>query len=173
MTDKHEGQSLNDGKEQDGSATGLAERRAQVARHLGELIFAVSRLERYRAMSVADVDALLVQPLMRRRIVFHRSSKEAAGPEGIAIWASVSDEVSARLGAAANSGTFPLPLQPEEWSSGDNVWLIDVIAPTKAFASATFRAFGVLMGERTFRIHPIILQNIDPASIERTQATPH
>lgn len=44
-------------------------------------------------------------------------------PIGYACWAYVSDEVEERLTAGANR------LRPEDWKSGDRLWLVDLCAP--------------------------------------------
>jgi cytolysin-activating lysine-acyltransferase len=44
-------------------------------------------------------------------------------PVGFAVWAFVSDEVEARLKTSVNR------LKPNEWTSGDHCWLIDLVAP--------------------------------------------
>jgi len=40
-----------------------------------------------------------------------------------ACWAKVSDEVDARLRDGATK------LRPDEWNSGENIWLVDLVAP--------------------------------------------
>ena len=49
---------------------------------------------------------------------------------GIAIWASVSEEVDAKIREQIRAGTFPVRLQSGDWNSGNINWLLDVIAPT-------------------------------------------
>jgi cytolysin-activating lysine-acyltransferase len=41
----------------------------------------------------------------------------------VVFWASVSEEVEARL-AAGNAR-----MRPQDWKSGDRLWLVEVIAP--------------------------------------------
>jgi hemolysin-activating ACP:hemolysin acyltransferase len=49
-------------------------------------------------------------------------------PVGLIIWASVSAEVDARLRANLASG---LTLRPEEWRSGDILWVIEAVGEPK------------------------------------------
>jgi len=44
-------------------------------------------------------------------------------PIGVVFWASVSEEVEARL--AAGNGR----MRPQDWKSGDRLWVVEVIAP--------------------------------------------
>ena len=39
------------------------------------------------------------------------------------LWASVSDEVAERLGQGTTK------LRPQDWKSGDNLWVVEVISP--------------------------------------------
>jgi hypothetical protein len=40
------------------------------------------------------------------------------------------------------TGTFPLRLKPEDWTSGDINWLLDVIAPSAKLTSSVLANFG-------------------------------
>jgi cytolysin-activating lysine-acyltransferase len=51
--------------------------------------------------------------------LFYDQSK----PIGVVFWASVSEEVEARL-AAGNAR-----MRPQDWKGGDRLWVVEVIAP--------------------------------------------
>jgi len=89
-------------------------------------------LPRYRNQSLADVMHLVVEPLTRATA----SPSPKVGGEGkleetagIAIWASVSDEVDAKIREQIQARVFPVRLKAEDWNSGDTHWLLDVIRP--------------------------------------------
>jgi cytolysin-activating lysine-acyltransferase len=44
-------------------------------------------------------------------------------PIGVVLWATVSDEVEANLMAGTTK------LRPQDWKSGDKLWIVEVIAP--------------------------------------------
>ena len=44
-------------------------------------------------------------------------------PIGVVLWASVSDEVAERLAQGTTK------LRPQDWKSGDKLWVVEVIAP--------------------------------------------
>ena len=50
-------------------------------------------------------------------------------PVAVALWASVSAEVDRRL---STDLAPPMRLRPDEWRSGDTLWLIEVIGDPKA-----------------------------------------
>jgi RTX toxin acyltransferase family len=54
-------------------------------------------------------------------------------PVAVVTWASVSDEVAARL--AAYTGQW-MRLKPGEWTSGPNLWLIDIVGEPRALMGA-------------------------------------
>src|SRR5450631_683745 len=66
---------------------------------IGEVVLAMMNLPRYRYQTLADVMHLVVEPMTRDRIAIARAGGEGKVEEtaGIAIWASVSDEVDAKI----------------------------------------------------------------------------
>jgi hemolysin-activating ACP:hemolysin acyltransferase len=108
---------------------------------------AMAALPRYRHQSLADLHHLVLEPLVRDRIAI-ATPKAPDGAEGeigalagIAVWASVSDEVDAKIREQIKAQAFPIRLKPEEWASGDTVWLLDVIAPSQKLATAVLANF--------------------------------
>jgi cytolysin-activating lysine-acyltransferase len=136
---------------------------------MGQLTLAMLRLARYKGLSIADLDTLALQPLLNDRVAFAHGESEAtsAMPLGMAIWASVSDAVSARIAEQVNAGMFPLRLGKDEWASGDNVWLLDIVVPTKRAGTSVFMNFGSLIGGRSFRMHPVVLQSVDRSIVDK------
>lgn len=140
--------------------------RAEVA--LGLLVAAMARLPRYRALPIGDLVALAIEPVARGRVTVVPPPQGApAHLPAFAIWATVSDDVDTRLREEAAGGAFPLRLAPEEWESGERLWLLDLIAPTRAHATIALIDFGRRAGERPVRTHPLIRELVDPAVYER------
>lgn len=73
---------------------------------------------------------------------------------GIAIWASVSEAVDAKIREQIKGGAFPIQLKPEEWTSGDKVWLFDVIAPSRKMALSVLANFKKVIKQGDVRIPP-------------------
>lgn len=69
---------------------------------------------------VADMEWLILAPIIHGQFKLYRSEGK---PAALAVWALTSDEVSKRL----EIGLGKMPLK--DWTSGDQIWLIDVIAP--------------------------------------------
>ena len=86
---------------------------------------------------------------------------------GIAIWASVSEAVDAKIAEQVKAGVFPLRLNPEDWTNGDQAWLLDVIAGDRASTTSVLANFRQLAGDKLVKIHPVVGRLIDPAVLEK------
>ena len=110
----------------------IAELRAHMRESFGKVTMAMMMLPRYRSQTLADLQHLVLEPLIRDRIaIAYSPDKEkttATDVAGMAIWASVSEEVDGRIREQIKAGTFPVRLKPEDWASGEINWLLDVIA---------------------------------------------
>jgi cytolysin-activating lysine-acyltransferase len=77
-------------------------------------------------------------------------------------WASVSPEVDARIAEQTKAGAFPVRLKPEDWKSGNIVWLLDVIAPTRDLATLVLTHFHQVAKQDNIKIHPMVAHLVDP-----------
>jgi hemolysin-activating ACP:hemolysin acyltransferase len=141
---------------------------------IGEVVLAMLNLPRYRNQSLADVMHLVVEPMTRERIAIAKVGGEGKLEEtaGIAIWASVSDEVDAKIREQIQARVFPIRLKSEDWASGETTWLLDVIAPSQKVATAVLANFKQVVKDKPVRIHPIVTQLVDPAVLEKMRVKP-
>jgi hemolysin-activating ACP:hemolysin acyltransferase len=82
---------------------------------------------RYRHYTLGDLEWLVLPPLLTGQCsVAEAKSKDngASVPVAVALWASVSPDVDRRLSENLNT---PIRLRPDEWRSGDILWLIDAV----------------------------------------------
>jgi hemolysin-activating ACP:hemolysin acyltransferase len=114
-----------------GPAAEEARRRAAAAvRHslaFAQIVSILMHSPRYRHYTLGDLEWLVLPPLLSGQCsVAEAKSKEngASVPVAVALWASVSPEVDQRLTENLNT---PIRLRPDEWRSGDIVWLIDAV----------------------------------------------
>ncbi len=156
----------------------IGELRAKIQMSIGQTVLAIMDLPRYKHMTVGDLSHLIVNPLLRNRVaIAHKSIVENGATRvdeetiaGIAIWASVSDAVDAKINEQIKAGVFPIRLAPEEWTSGDLPWLLDVVAADRQQATAVLANFRQLAGEKPVKIHPMVGRLIDPAVLEKLKA---
>lgn len=148
--------------------------RAQVREAFGKVAMAFMALPRYRHQTIADLQHLVLEPLIRDRIAI-AYPKEATGPmvdiAGMAIWASVSDEVDAKIREQIKAGVFPVRLKPDDWTSGDNNWLLDVVAPDQKATVSVIANLKQVVKEGDLRMHPIIGRMVDKETLEKMGAS--
>ena len=148
--------------------------KTRIQASVGEVVLAMLNLPRYRNQTLADVMHLVVEPMTRDRIAIARSGGEGKMEEtaGIAIWASVSEEVDAKIREQIQARVFPVRLKAEDWNSGETHWLLDVIAPSQKVATAVLANFKQVVKDKPIRIHPIVSQLVDPAVLEKMKVRP-
>jgi cytolysin-activating lysine-acyltransferase len=149
-------------------ANKIATLRSQVRESFGSVVMAMMALPRYRHQTLGDLQALVLEPLIRDRIALAQSGATApADLSGVAIWASVSDEVDTRIREQVKAGVFPVRLKPEDWTSGQINWLLDVIAPDRATVGRMVANFGKVAQGGDLRLHPVVAGQVDKAVLER------
>lgn len=153
----------------------IAAVRSQVRESFGKIVMAMMALPRYRHQSVADLQHLVLEPLIRDRVAIAYPPKkegELTDIAGVAIWASVSEEVDAKIREQVRAGVFPVRLTSEEWVSGDINWLFDVIAPTREATTAVIANFKQVVKEGDLRLHPLVTRLVDKETLEKMGAKP-
>lgn len=146
----------------------IAEIRTKVQATVGEVMLAMMNVARYRHQTLADMSHIVLEPLMRDRVAVAKAEKDET-LAGLAIWASVSDEVDAKIVEQVRSGVFPVRLASEDWASGDTLWLLDVIAPNRKLATSVLANFRQIAKDRPVKIHPIVARSVDPEVLEKVK----
>ncbi len=151
----------------------IAALRSQVRENFGKIVMAMMMLPRYRRQTLDDLQHLVLDPLMRDRIAIAYPGGDA-GPmsdiAGLAVWASVSEEVDATIREQIRAGVFPLRLKPEEWTSGSINWLIDVIAPDQKTTARVIANFRQVVKEGSLRLHPLVTRLVDEETLKKMGA---
>jgi cytolysin-activating lysine-acyltransferase len=84
----------------------------------------------YKHYALSDLEWLVVPPMrLGQCAVMDATVNGRQAPVAVALWASASDEVDKRLSGNLN---IPIKLRPDEWRSGDVLWLIDAVGEAKA-----------------------------------------
>jgi cytolysin-activating lysine-acyltransferase len=152
----------------------IAAVRSHVRESFGKVVMAMMMLPRYRHQSLADLQHLVLEPLIRDRIAIaypgNAADEQLADITGVAIWANVSEEVDASIREQIKAGTFPLKLKAEDWTSGNINWLIDVIAPNQRATTSVIANFKQVVKDGSLRLHPIITRLVDPETLEKMGA---
>ncbi len=143
----------------------IAGLRAQVRESFGKIVMAMMALPRYRHQTLADLQPLVLEPLIRDRIaIAHPKGTDRTALvdiAGFAIWASVSQEVDLKIREQIKTGTFPIRLKAEDWQSGEVNWLLDVIAPDAKATGQVIANFRQVVKEGDLRVHPMVAGLVD------------
>ena len=87
---------------------------------LGEVIWLMQQSPHHRQVFIAELDWLVTQPILLNQYRIYRKDQR---PVGVVFWAKVDDDVHKRL-----QDGYP-KLRSKEWNSGENYWIVDVLAP--------------------------------------------
>ena len=153
----------------------IAEMRSQVRENFGKVVMAMMMQPRYRGQTLDDLQHLVLEPLLRDRIAIAYPADAESSPladlAGLAIWASVSEEVDAKIRDQIKAGAFPIRLKAEEWNSGSINWLLDVIAPDQRATAKVIANFKQVVKEGALRLHPVITRLVDEETLQKMGAS--
>lgn len=95
---------------------------------LGEMTWILTQSPLHKAMQIGDIEWLCMPALINQQFYLFRDGDQ---PIGLALWAKCNAAAVKKLEGGMIEPENRLTL--EEWSSGDQIWLVDLIAP---FANA-------------------------------------
>jgi cytolysin-activating lysine-acyltransferase len=87
---------------------------------LGEIVWLMSQTTTHKQFFISDLEWMVMTPgLLQQYRLYYAKDR----PVGVLFWGFVDDEVEKRL-MAGNA-----KLRPQDWKSGEKLWIVDVIAP--------------------------------------------
>ncbi len=96
-----------------------------------QIVSVLMRSPHYKHYSLTDLEWLVLPPLLTGQFSVAEAGPKEGGlrfPVAVALWASVSPEVDKRL---SENLTAPIRLRPDEWKSGDILWLVDAVGDAR------------------------------------------
>ncbi len=120
-------------------------------RAYGDFLFLAFRSDWHQRMTMANLRSAFETPIALDQ---YRIFRFDGVPRGLITWAWMSAEAERKY----VSGDL---LDPEDWQSGDRLWLIDMIAPYKGLAASITRWVMVpgQFAETTFRFRRVGADN--------------
>jgi len=123
-----------------------------VSHMLGEICWLFSQSPLHKHFSFGDAEWIFMPAMIFEQYRVFRSEKT---PVGLALWAYVSEEVEKEKFLNA---TGRARLRPDEWKSGDRLWLVEIISP---FATEENKLTEVMLADlkntvfkgKTFKFH--------------------
>ena len=155
-------------------AAKIAQLRSTLRENFGKVVMALMMMPRYRNQMLGDLQHLVLDPMLQDRIaIAYPSKSDTPGVEdmaGFGIWASVSEEVDAKIREQIANGVFPIRLKPDEWNCGDINWLLDVVAQDRSTITTVIANFRQVVKEGELRLHPLITRLVEPEALEKMGA---
>ncbi|NOT72006.1 MAG: toxin-activating lysine-acyltransferase [Hyphomicrobium sp.] len=102
---------------------------------LGQFVVLMMRSPHYRHHTLGDLEWLVTPPVLAGQFAIAEAQSKDNGftaPVAAVTWARVSPEVTAKLTASIEK---PFRLRPDEWKSGDYIWVIDAHGDAKVITS--------------------------------------
>lgn len=110
-----------------------------VSHILGEMTWLLTQSPLHRALSIGDLEWLVMPALLHEQFYIFRDGNR---PVGLALWAKCGPEAAKKLDGGMIEPENRLTL--EEWTGGDQIWLVDLIAP---FATPENRHREIMMAD--------------------------
>lgn len=150
----------------------IAGMRSKFHETFGKVVLAFAASPRHRHLSVGELLPLVFHPLLHDRVAIAHAAKAKAKFDegnlvGIAIWASVSEQVDAKIREQIKAGVFPVRLKPDDWTSGKINWLLDLVAPSPQLATAVIANFKQVVKDGELRIHPLMSSLLDGETLRK------
>ena len=101
----------------------------EMLRAFGDYLFLAERSPRHRGMDIGTFSGSIVPPIMADQYKLFRFD---GVPRGIFTWGLLSPDAERRYVSGE-------PLRPEDWRSGDHLWIVDMIAPYRGLTASIVR----------------------------------
>lgn len=103
---------------------------------IGDVAVVYSRSPAHKHYSLADIEWMILPAVLTGQVYVAEAQDKATGhraPVAVVLWANISAETDKRLTADAGQ---KLRLRPDEWKSGDILWIVDVAGDPRAIVAA-------------------------------------
>ena len=110
-----------------------------VSHLLGEMTWLLTQSHLHKALCIGDLEWLVMPALIHQQFYLFRDGEQ---PVGLAMWAKCGPGAVTKLEHGMIEPQNRLTL--EEWTQGDQIWLVDLIAP---FATAENRQREIMMAD--------------------------
>ena len=148
--------------------------RRKLLETFGGVVAYLVDVPRYSNHSIADLQFLILEALVRDRVQLVRHASPASGSDAevaaVAIWASVSEEVNAKIREQISVGVFPVRLMPDDWTSGNINWLLDIVTRSPDVARHVVAGFGQVTKSDKLNLHPQVSAMLDGETLKKLGA---
>jgi cytolysin-activating lysine-acyltransferase len=146
---------------------------------LAQIVTLMLQSANHRQVSLSDLEWMVLPPLMLGQIAMAETRPSESGwrqPITVMFWASVSKEVDQRICANLSA---PIRLRPDEWRSGDILWIADMIGDMSTAHALIKNLLSTALAGRKVRVRslnsdgmPILLEvDANSYSVMATQTS--
>ena len=99
----------------------------QLSAAFAQVVTVLMRSPQHKHLALADLEWLVFPPLTTGQFAIANVQAKEGGasmPAALVLWASVSPDVDKKL---SENLSGPMRLRPDEWKSGDILWLIEAV----------------------------------------------
>ena len=87
---------------------------------LGEITWLLTQSPLHKRLFLEDLEWLVMTPVLLNQFRLYYAPDR---PIGVVLWAKVDEETAAALSQGINR------MRPQDWTSGDKAWVVEVISP--------------------------------------------
>lgn len=123
-----------------------------IAAAFGEIVSLLMRTPTHRTTMLADLEWLVAPAVASGQFTVAEAQSKANGitqPMGVVLWARVSPDVDRRLHQNVEQ---PIKLAPQEWMSGDTVWIVEAAGEPRVVEAMLKRLAGTAWKDKTVRV---------------------
>ena len=123
-----------------------------IAAAFGEIVALLMRTPAHKDTKLADLEWLVAPAVATGQFTIAEAQMKANGitqPMGVVLWARVSPDIDKRLQKDIDK---PLQLKPQEWASGDIIWLVEVAGEPRVLDAVMKRMRETVWAGKTVRV---------------------
>ncbi len=123
-----------------------------IAAAFGEIVALLMRTPAHKDTKLADLEWLVAPAVATGQFTIAEAQMKANGitqPMGVVLWARVSPDIDKRLQKEIDK---PLQLKPQEWASGDIIWLVEVAGEPRVLDAVMKRMRETVWAGKTVRV---------------------
>ena len=118
---------------------------------LAQIITLMLQSPTHRHYSLSDLEWMVLPPLKLGQVAMAETKPDQSGsrqPLAVMFWATVSTEVDRRISSNLSA---PIRLRPDEWRSGDILWIADMIGDMSAGHALVKNVLDTTLAGRTLQ----------------------
>jgi cytolysin-activating lysine-acyltransferase len=122
---------------------------------LAHIITLMLQSPNHRHYSVSDLEWMVLPALKFGQVAMAETKPDQSGsslPMAVVFWASVSPEVDRRISSNLSA---PIRLRPDEWRSGDILWIADMVGDMSAGHALVKNVLESVLPGRTLRVRSL------------------